>query len=80
MLRDINHLFRYHRTPNLIDGWTSRRNHRENLKVQKCIGNLTFGNQSEEHLHKKLWEEGLSIRQIGRLTGISKGIVERCEE
>lgn len=29
---------------------------------------------------KKLRNEGLSIRQISRLTGISKGIVERCEK
>ena len=27
----------------------------------------------------KLREEGLSIRQISRLTGINKGIVERCK-
>jgi hypothetical protein len=29
---------------------------------------------------KKLRDEGLSIRQISRLTGVSKGIVERCEK
>lgn len=29
---------------------------------------------------KKLRREGLSVRQISRLTGVSKGIVERCEK
>ena len=49
-------------------------------KVSKCDNVTEFQELPQEKrdkLIKKLKEKGLSIRQISRLTGISKGIVER---
>ena len=49
-------------------------------KVSKCDNATEFQELSQEQRDKfikKLKEKGLSIRQISRLTGISKGIVEK---
>lgn len=49
-------------------------------KVSKCDNATEFQELPQEKRDKfirKLKEKGLSIRQISRLTGISKGIVER---
>jgi len=50
-------------------------------KVSKCKNASEFQllETKERNCYiRKLRKEGLSIRQISRLTGISKGIVERC--
>ena len=49
-------------------------------KISKCSNATEFQELSQElkaKYIKKLKENGLSIRQISRLTGISKGKVER---
>jgi transposase len=49
-------------------------------KVCKCTNTTeiqTIESEQRNKYIKKLKEKGLSIRQISRLTGISKGIVER---
>ena len=49
-------------------------------KVSMCDNATEFQELSQgkrDNFIKKLRQEGLSIRQISRLTGISKGIVER---
>ena len=49
-------------------------------KVSKCDNATEFQELSQEKRNKvinKLKQEGLSIRQISRLTGISKGVVEK---
>ena len=50
-------------------------------KISKCQNASQFQMQSEALRNKnirKLHENGLSIRQICRLCGESKGIVEKC--
>jgi putative transposase len=52
-------------------------------KTSKCKSVSEFQHlevKARNSCIKKLRKEGLSIRQISRLTGISKGIVERCEK
>jgi len=52
-------------------------------KISKCKNSSEFQLleiQVRNSCIKKLRNEGLSIRQISRLTGVSKGIVERCEK
>ena len=49
-------------------------------RVSKCDNATEFQELSQEKRDKfikKLKENGLSVRQISRLTGISKGIVEK---
>ena len=49
-------------------------------KVSKCDNATEFKELPQEKRDKfikKLKEKGLSIRQISRLTGISKGVVEK---
>ena len=49
-------------------------------KVCKCTNTTeiqTIESEQRNKYIKKLKEKGLSIRQISRLTGISKGLVER---
>ena len=49
-------------------------------KVSRCKTVTEFQNLDEKkkaRYMKKIHEKGVSIRQISRLTGISKGIVER---
>lgn len=49
-------------------------------KVSRCQTVTEFQNLDEKkksRYMKKVYEKGVSIRQISRLTGISKGIVER---
>ena len=52
-------------------------------KVSKCRNASEFQlleNKVRNNYIKELKNEGLSIRQISRLTGVSKGIIERCEK
>lgn len=50
-------------------------------KISKCKTVADFQNISiamrEKHI-KKFYEKGISIRQIARLCGVSKGMVEKC--
>ena len=51
------------------------------IKVSKCKNTSEFQHleiKSRNNCIEKLRKEGLSVRQISRLTGVSKGIVERC--
>ncbi|HHV58950.1 MAG TPA: transposase [Clostridiaceae bacterium] len=51
-------------------------------KIAKCKNASEFqkiDKKIRNYLIKRLSEEGLTIRQISRLTGVSKGIVERCK-
>ena len=67
--------------------WSSYSESLNDEKAKKIIKRLSHCNTATEfqeleikkrdELLKKLKENGLSIRQISRLTGISKGIVEK---
>jgi len=49
-------------------------------KVSHCRTVTEFQGLEEkkkERYIKKIYEKGVSIRQIGRLTGISKGLIEK---
>lgn len=51
------------------------------MQVSKCKNVSEFqllGIQARNSCIRKLRQEGLSIRQINRMTGVSKGTVERC--
>ena len=51
------------------------------LKTSNCKNVADFQKLDTDERNKrivKLKNKGLSIRQISRLTGISKGIVEKC--
>ena len=67
-----------------IDPKEFRINDRDAIKIIKKVskyGNVTefqeFPQEKRDKFIKMLKESGLSIRQISRLTGISKGIVEK---
>ena len=51
----------------------------ESISRCKTIANfLKLDSKSQDEFIVKFKEKGLSIRQISRLTGISKGMVEKC--
>jgi len=53
------------------------------MKISKCKNASEFQLleiKVRNRCIKELRGEGLSVRQISRLTGVSKGIVERCEK
>lgn len=68
----------------IVESRKRKQNCEKGLLVKKVLGELSafeiqgLNKELRNQYIRKLNERGLSIREIGRLTGISKGVIEYC--